>query len=168
MSEEKPVVQQVLDQPLPHIEMGTSDRLYTGRVLDREPGSPVWLQGNVYRHSHGGEDSLLGPLPHLSPFTLQPVTRREANQKKISKRSKKKKKKALETRGMYFLPAHALFPPLQDRCTTLGYGFTFTVFLYQLLHILSSHEDNVNIDKQYSNKLNRTLMHHVLSGPVIC
>lgn len=59
---------------LPQVDMGTTGlRLDTGRVLGLQLSSPVWLLGNTCRHSQGGEDSLLGPLPHLSPFTLQPV-----------------------------------------------------------------------------------------------
>lgn len=53
------------------------------------PGSPAGLTrpvvGNTCCHSHGGEDSLLRPLPHLSPFALQPVwsLQKRTNQPKI-------------------------------------------------------------------------------------
>ena len=50
----------------------TGLRLDTGGVLGLQLSSPGLVVGNMCCHSQGGEDSLLGPLPHLSPFTLQP------------------------------------------------------------------------------------------------
>lgn len=54
--EEKSIIQQVFGWAA-----ATGFRLHTKAGL------------GLCRHSHTGQDSLLGPLPHLSPFSLQPM-----------------------------------------------------------------------------------------------
>lgn len=111
---------------LPQVDMGTTGlRLDTGRVLGLQLSSPVWLLGNTCRHSQGGEDSLLGPLPHLSPFTLQPV--KWSRGEPVSWQSFNTM--LLEVRNVRhtILPAHALLPPLPKRKTTLNHLFILSI-----------------------------------------
>lgn len=92
------------------------------RLHTRGPGPPAELTGlvvgNTCCHSHGGEGRLLGPLPHLSPFTLQPVKVivKGVSQLKIHlNRCKWVDLILLQNMCCTISPAHALLSPLRKR-----------------------------------------------------